>query len=82
MVPQFGNHPYYTVLGPSHSPKPRQGTLGSMAKSRIAGGKTKGGFPKLGYLFRGPYNKDHSILGSILGFPNSGKLPNPGKDAF
>ena len=28
-----------------------------------------------GYLFGGPYNKDYSILGSILGSPNSGKLP-------
>ena len=29
----------------------------------------------LGYLFGGPYNKDYSILGSILGYPNFGKLP-------
>ena len=28
-----------------------------------------------GYLFGGPYNKDYSILGSILGYPNFGKLP-------
>ena len=36
-----------------------------------------GGFSKLGvpYLFGSPYNKDYSILGSILGSPNFGKLP-------
>ena len=28
-----------------------------------------------GYLFGGPYNKDSRILGSILGYPNFGKLP-------
>ena len=28
---------------------------------------TNGGFPKLGVPFWGPYNKDYSILGSILG---------------
>ena len=34
------------------------------------------GFTKIrGTLFRGPYNKDYSILGSILGFPYFGKLP-------
>ena len=27
-----------------------------------------------GYLFRGPYDKGYSILGSILGPPYSGKL--------
>ena len=34
-----------------------------------------GGFPKLGVPFGGPYNKDYSILRSILGYPNFGKLP-------
>ena len=34
------------------------------------------GFPKLGVLLGGPHNKEYSILGSILGFPYSGKLPN------
>ena len=34
-----------------------------------------GGFLKLGYHFGGPYNKDYSVLGSILGYPNFGKLP-------
>ena len=29
-----------------------------------------------GYLFGGPYNKDYSILGSILGSPYFGKLPD------
>ena len=29
-----------------------------------------------GTLFRGPYNKDYSILGSILGSPYFGKLPS------
>ena len=34
------------------------------------------GFPKIrGYLFGDPYNKVYSILGSILGYPNFGKLP-------
>ena len=28
-----------------------------------------------GYHFRGPHNKDYSILGSILGSPYIGKLP-------
>ena len=35
-----------------------------------------GGFPNLGYLFGGPHNKDYSMLGSILGSPYIGKLPN------
>ena len=31
------------------------------------------GFPKIrGYLFGDPYNKDYSILGSIMGNPNVG----------
>ena len=34
-----------------------------------------GGFPKLGVPFWGPSNKDYSILGSILGSPQFGKLP-------
>ena len=33
------------------------------------------GFPKItGYFFGGPYGKDYSILGSILGSPYFGKL--------
>ena len=36
---------------------------------------TQGAFSKLGVPFWGPYNKDYSILGSILGCPNFGKLP-------
>ena len=36
-------------------------------------------FPKIrGILFRGPYDKDYSILGSILGSPYFGKLPYRG----
>ena len=36
-----------------------------------------GGFPKIrGYPFKGPYNKDYNVLGSILGSPYFGKLPN------
>ena len=31
-----------------------------------------------GTLFGGPYNKDYSILGSILGSPYFGKLPYRG----
>ena len=35
------------------------------------------GFPNnLKYHFGGPNNKDYSILGSILGSPNFGKLPH------
>ena len=34
-----------------------------------------GGFPKLGVPFWGPHNKAYNILGSILGYPNFGKLP-------
>ena len=30
-----------------------------------------------GYFFGGPHHKDYSILGSILGSPYFGKLPNP-----
>ena len=34
------------------------------------------GFPKIkGTLFACPYNKDYSILGSILGSPYFGRLP-------
>ena len=34
------------------------------------------GFPKIrGTLLGGPHNKDYSILGSILGSRNFGKLP-------
>ena len=32
-------------------------------------------FPKNRALFRGPYNKDHSISGSIVGARNFWKLP-------
>ena len=31
-----------------------------------------------GYLFGGPYNKDQNILGSTLGSPYFGKLPQKG----
>ena len=34
------------------------------------------GFPKIrGTLLGGPHNKDYSILGSIVGSPDFGKLP-------
>ena len=34
------------------------------------------GVPKIGgYPFGGPNNKDYSILGFMLGYPNFGKLP-------
>ena len=37
-----------------------------------------GGFPKLWVLFLGgPYTKDYSICGPILGSPYFGKLPHP-----
>ena len=37
----------------------------------------KWGVPKIGgTFFGGPYNKDYSILGSILGYPDLGKLPS------
>ena len=31
-----------------------------------------------GYLSEGPYNRDYSILGSILGSPYFGKIPYRG----
>ena len=34
-----------------------------------------GGSQNWGNLFRDPQNKDYSILGFILGYPNFGKLP-------
>ena len=38
-----------------------------------------GGFPKSrGTFLGGPHNKDHSILGSILGSPYFGKLSSLG----
>ena len=37
---------------------------------------TSGGFPKLGVPLWGSLNKDYTILGSTLGFPNFGKLPS------
>ena len=36
----------------------------------------KWGFAKLGVPYWGPYNKDYSRLGSILGSPHFVKLPN------
>ena len=33
-------------------------------------------FQNYGYLFGDLYNKDYSILGSIVGYPNFGKLPH------
>ena len=39
--------------------------------------ETMWGFPEIGgTLFGGPNNKDYSIVGSILGSPYFGKLPN------
>ena len=39
-------------------------------------GRTILGFPKIRVTFlAGPHNKDHNILGSILGSPHLGKLP-------
>ena len=35
---------------------------------------THEGFPRLRYLFGGPQNKDHNIMGSILGSPFLWKL--------
>ena len=57
------------------------GALGLTGLKGLNPARTKasglnGGFPKLGVLFGGPNNKDYSILGSILGSPHFGKLPN------
>ena len=42
----------------------------------LTSGKTKLGVSQNnGYLYGGPHNKDYSILGSILGSPDFGKLP-------
>ena len=40
-----------------------------------------GGFLKKGYHIGGPYSKDYSILGSILGSHYFGKLPIKGAKA-
>ena len=38
------------------------------------------GFPEIrGTLFGGPYSKDYSMLGYILGSPYFGKLPYPNR---
>ena len=42
----------------------------------------QGRFPKLGVLFEGSYNKDYSMLGSILGSPCFGKLPYTAGQTF
>ena len=43
---------------------------------RVQGIHLYGGFPKIrGSLLGNPYNKDYSILGSILRYPYFGKLP-------
>ena len=48
-----------------------------MSLSIMNPGKKYGGFLKLGVSYwGGPHNKDYSILGSILGSPYLGKLPN------
>ena len=40
-------------------------------------GSTNWGFPQIrGIILGGPNNKDYTILGSILGVPFIGKLPN------
>ena len=53
-----------------------QGCLGLAQRFPQVGGPPVGGFPEIrGTLFWGPYNKDYSICGSILGSPHFGKLP-------
>ena len=48
-----------------------------MAKSDHGNPPEIGGFSKIsGAFWGGPYNKDNNILGSILGSPYLGKLPN------
>ena len=52
---------------------------GSGSRTWCVGPHTKWGFPEIrGTLFGGPNNKDYSILGSILGSPDFGKVPNRG----
>ena len=44
---------------------------------RLSCSERKWGFPKIrGTLFKGSHNKDYRILGSILGSPCFGKVPN------
>ena len=50
--------------------------MGKMPSHPIDLKTRNGGFPKLGYLIGDPHNKEYSILGSILGSPHFGKLPN------
>ena len=46
-----------------------------MFTGAIGFGVLVSGLPKFGVPFWGPCNKDYSILGSMLGSPNVGKLP-------
>ena len=54
-----------------------------LSRCPISPARLYGGFPKLGgSLIGGPYNKDYSILGSILGSPHFGKLPYVASDGI
>ena len=55
------------------SERARLGRIAALSQENLRQGF--GGFPKLGYPFGGPHNKDCSIFGSILGSLYFGKLP-------
>ena len=69
--------PVSTVTQPSATTRRKHHHRGALLESEPSGsymGVSQGlGFR---YLFGGPYNKDYSILGSILGSPSFGKLPH------
>ena len=48
----------------------RGGDIG-LCRGRFLGSR----FPNTRYLVEGPYDQDYSILGSMLGSPDFGKLP-------
>ena len=49
------------------------------SNAALQGKNIYGCFPKLGYLFGGPYNEDHNISGFTLGSPYLGNLPYFGR---
>ena len=53
-----------------------QGVMKGIQRSRLVRGQWSiWRFPKNGFTFGGPSNKDYQILGSISGVPHLGKLP-------
>ena len=68
---------YSTSKTPKSQNFPQSHTLKCMHNPQSHIRNPEWGFPKIkGYHFRGPHNKDYSILGSIFGFPYLEKLLN------